>query len=55
MKSLNITVLGAGNMGTAIAQVIAQNGHNVKLWNYEGDVKIDCDNVIDVHDGNNDV
>lgn len=37
MKSLNITILGAGNMGTAIAQVVAQNGHNVKLWNYEGD------------------
>ncbi len=24
-------------MGTAIAQIIAQNGYQVKLWNYEGD------------------
>ncbi len=32
-----ITVLGAGNMGTAVAQVLADNGHMVKLWNWEGD------------------
>ena len=32
-----ITVLGAGNMGTAIAQVLADNGHEVRLWNWEGD------------------
>lgn len=37
MKKYNITVLGAGNMGTAIAQIIAQNGHRVIIWNYEGD------------------
>lgn len=36
-KSLKITVLGAGNMGTTIAQVVASNGYNVYLWNYEGD------------------
>ena len=24
-------------MGTAIAQIIAQNGYEVNLWNYEGD------------------
>ncbi|MBI2436998.1 MAG: NAD(P)H-dependent glycerol-3-phosphate dehydrogenase [Candidatus Magasanikbacteria bacterium] len=32
-----IAVLGAGNMGTAIAQVLADNGHTVRIWNWEGD------------------
>ena len=36
--SENVTVLGAGNMGTALAQVIANNGHNVRLWSIEHDV-----------------
>jgi glycerol-3-phosphate dehydrogenase (NAD(P)+) len=31
-------VLGAGNMGTALAQVIASNGHHVRLWSIEQDV-----------------
>jgi glycerol-3-phosphate dehydrogenase (NAD(P)+) len=31
-------VLGAGNMGTALAQVIAGNGHHVRLWSIEQDV-----------------
>jgi len=31
-------VLGAGNMGTALAQVIAGNGHPVRLWSIEHDV-----------------
>lgn len=38
MKKENIAVLGAGNMGTAMAKVIAENGYTVKLWNYEGDL-----------------
>lgn len=29
-----IAVLGAGNMGTAVAQLLALNGHNVMLWDY---------------------
>lgn len=33
-----IAVLGAGNMGTALAQVIAANGHRVRLWSIETDV-----------------
>jgi len=33
----NLAVLGAGNMGTVIAQVLAENGHQVNLWNWEGD------------------
>ena len=32
------TVLGAGNMGTALAQVLADNGHRVHLWNWHEDV-----------------
>jgi glycerol-3-phosphate dehydrogenase (NAD(P)+) len=34
---MKITVLGAGNMGTTIAHIISSNGHDVALWNYEGD------------------
>lgn len=33
-----LAVLGAGNMGTAVAQVLADNGHHVNIWNWEGDV-----------------
>jgi glycerol-3-phosphate dehydrogenase (NAD(P)+) len=36
-KNMKITVLGAGNMGTTIAQIIATNGYEVHIWNYEGD------------------
>ena len=36
-KKQTVAVLGAGNMGTSIANVIAQNGFIVNLWNYEGD------------------
>ncbi|MBM7633543.1 NAD(P)H-dependent glycerol-3-phosphate dehydrogenase [Geomicrobium sediminis] len=30
--SQNVTVLGAGSWGTALAMVLADNGHRVKLW-----------------------
>jgi glycerol-3-phosphate dehydrogenase (NAD(P)+) len=30
--------MGAGNMGTALAQVLAGNGHSVRLWSIEADV-----------------
>ena len=33
-----VTVLGAGNMGTALAQVLAENGHRVHLWSWNEDV-----------------
>ena len=36
-KKEQVAILGAGNMGTAVAQVIATNGYKVKLWNYSGD------------------
>ncbi len=38
-KNILVTVLGAGNMGTALANIIANNGFVVKLWNYEGDLE----------------
>jgi glycerol-3-phosphate dehydrogenase (NAD(P)+) len=34
----NIALLGAGNMGTAVAQVLAANGHSVRAWSIETDV-----------------
>jgi len=36
-----VTVLGAGSWGTAIAQVLAENGTQVLLWCYESDVCLD--------------
>jgi glycerol-3-phosphate dehydrogenase (NAD(P)+) len=33
-----IALLGAGNMGTAVAQVLASNGHTVRAWSIETDV-----------------
>lgn len=36
---MRIAVLGAGNMGTAIAYLCAQNKHNVTIWNYAGDLE----------------
>jgi glycerol-3-phosphate dehydrogenase (NAD(P)+) len=33
-----VAVIGAGNMGTAVAQVVALNGHNVRAWSIETDV-----------------
>jgi glycerol-3-phosphate dehydrogenase (NAD(P)+) len=34
----SIAVIGAGNMGTAVAQVLASNGHEVRAWSIETDV-----------------
>lgn len=34
----NITVLGAGSWGTSLANVLADNGFEVKLWVYEKDL-----------------
>jgi glycerol-3-phosphate dehydrogenase (NAD(P)+) len=33
-----VAVIGAGNMGTAVAQVLASNGHSVRAWSVETDV-----------------
>jgi glycerol-3-phosphate dehydrogenase (NAD(P)+) len=38
-KKQTVAVLGAGNMGTSIAQIVATNGHRVKLWNHKGDLE----------------
>jgi glycerol-3-phosphate dehydrogenase (NAD(P)+) len=34
----NISVIGAGNWGTALAATLAQSGHTVTLWAYEAEV-----------------
>lgn len=33
-----VAVLGAGNMGTAMAKILAENGLEVRIWNWEGDL-----------------
>src|SRR5207247_8010786 len=33
-----IAVVGAGNMGTAVAHVLAANGHGLRAWSIETDV-----------------
>lgn len=37
-NKVKVTVLGAGNMGTAMAHVLGGNGHKVSLWNHEKDL-----------------
>lgn len=34
----DVAILGAGSMGTALAQVAASNGHTVRAWSIEADV-----------------
>ena len=31
---MTITVLGSGGWGTALALVLLENGHQVRLWSY---------------------
>ena len=38
MDKKHIAVIGSGNMGTALAQVITDNKHKVKIWSIEEDV-----------------
>lgn len=35
---MNISIIGAGSWGSALSQLIAGNGHNVKLWALEPEV-----------------
>ncbi len=35
---LKITILGSGNMGTALAHLVGTNSHQVKIWGIEEDV-----------------
>ncbi|WP_273788851.1 NAD(P)H-dependent glycerol-3-phosphate dehydrogenase [Bartonella sp. ML70XJBT] len=34
MKTVAMTVIGAGSFGTALAIALARNGHNILLWGY---------------------
>jgi len=36
-KQTIVSVLGSGNMGTALAKVLSENVNIVKIWNWEGD------------------
>ena len=33
-KTKNISILGAGNWGTTLAVILAEQGHRVRLWEY---------------------
>ena len=37
-QHVKIAVLGAGNMGTVMAHALAQNGHDVTIWDHFPDV-----------------
>jgi len=38
MDPRSIGMIGAGAWGTAVAKVLAENGHQVQMWSYEQDV-----------------
>lgn len=50
LESKNITVLGGGSWGTALANLLATNGHNVTIWAREIDVcqSINASNINSV-------
>ncbi len=42
--SKNIGIISAGAWGTAVAKVVAENGHNVQMWDFMDDVVNDINN-----------
>ena len=44
-----IAVLGAGSFGTVCAKFLAENGHDVRIWNWEGDQK-PLDEIAQYHE-----
>ena len=49
-KSERIGVIGAGGWGTALAQLLTENGHTVTLWSYEKEVE---NEINKKHENNN--
>src|SRR5690606_30039381 len=43
MKKLTVAVLGGGSFGTAIANIIAHNGHPTFLWMRDATVAQECE------------
>ncbi len=46
MTRLDVTVLGAGNWGTTLAQLIARNGHATRVWSRDRE---QCDEINQRH------
>lgn len=44
---MNITVLGSGGWGTALSNVLTNNGHKVTLWSYQAE---ECANLRKTHE-----
>ena len=47
IKKKTIAVIGAGTMGTSIAQLLGEKGHSVKLWTWEPEL---CDAINAQHE-----
>lgn len=51
MKQKKVAVLGAGSWGTALSKVLAENGHDVKMWSRSEDIAI-IDEINNQHTNN---
>lgn len=40
MKQKKVAVLGSGSWGTALSKVLAENGHDVKMWSRPEDIEL---------------